>query len=99
MPFDRMIVLSPDTNPKNLEFTSPQAVTATRLDQSVYSPNCYIQIFTQLFTRNRSKLKVQRTTDCAICMEIRVGGRRLRTWSEDVAHMVVCLLRPMEGME
>ena len=53
-----------DTNPKNLELAPPQSITATRLDQLVYSPNCYIQIFqTQLFTRsenrtpNRSKLK------------------------------------------
>ena len=52
-----------DTNPKNLKLAPPQSVTATRLDQLVYSPNCYIPIFTQLFTRsgaqtpNRSKLK------------------------------------------
>ena len=39
-----------DTNPKNLELAPPQSVTATRLDQLVYSPNYYIQIFqTQLF--------------------------------------------------
>ena len=49
------------TNPKNLELASPQSVTATRLDQLVYSPNCYIQ--THLFPRigylirNRLKLK------------------------------------------
>ena len=42
-----------DTNPKNLEFAPPQSVTATRLDQLVYSPNYYIQIFqTQLFARS-----------------------------------------------
>ena len=46
--FDLMIVLPPDTNPKNLELASPQSVQATRLDQLVYSPNCYIKIFTQL---------------------------------------------------
>ena len=34
-----------DTNPKNLELAPPQSVTATRLDQLVYSPNYYIQIF------------------------------------------------------
>ena len=34
-----------DTNPKNLELSSPQSVTATRLDQLVYCPNCYILIF------------------------------------------------------
>ena len=34
-----------DTYPKNLELASPQSVTATRLDQLVYSPNYYIQIF------------------------------------------------------
>ena len=46
MPFDLMIVLPPtDTNPKNLELAPPQSVTATRLDQLVYSPNYYIQIF------------------------------------------------------
>ena len=57
-----------DTNPKNLELAHAQSVTATRLDQLVYSPNCYIQIFqTQLFARsedrtpNRSlEVKVQR---------------------------------------
>ena len=54
MPFDRMIVLPPtDTNPKNLELAPPQSVTATRLDQLVYSPNYYIQIFqTQPFTHS-----------------------------------------------
>ena len=41
------------TNPKNLEFAPPQSVTATRLDQLVYSPNYYIQISqTNFFTRN-----------------------------------------------
>ena len=50
-----------DINLKNLELASPQSVTATRLDQIVYSPNCYIPIFRQLFsrsgdrTRNRSR--------------------------------------------
>ena len=34
-----------DTNPKNLALAPPQSVTATRLDQLVYSPNYYIQIF------------------------------------------------------
>ena len=34
-----------DTNPKNLELAPPQSVTATRLDQLVYSANYYIQIF------------------------------------------------------
>ena len=34
-----------DTNPKNLELAPPQSVTTTRLDQLVYSPNYYIQIF------------------------------------------------------
>ena len=48
----------------NLELAPPQSVRATMLDQLVYIPNCYIQIFqTQLFTHsedqtpNRSKLK------------------------------------------
>ena len=47
----------------NLELASSQSVTATRLDQLVYSQNCYIQIFWLNFsrtgdrTRNRSKLK------------------------------------------
>ena len=56
--------MPPHTNPKNLELAAPQSVTGTRLDQLVYSQNCYIQIFqTQLFTRseyrtpNCSKLK------------------------------------------
>ena len=34
-----------DTNPTNLELAPPQSITATRLDQLVYSPNYYIQIF------------------------------------------------------
>ena len=34
-----------DTNPNNLELAPPQSITATRLDQLVYSPNYYIQIF------------------------------------------------------
>ena len=34
-----------NTNPKNLELAPHQSITATRLDQLVYSPNCYIQIF------------------------------------------------------
>ena len=33
-----------DTNSKNLELAPPQSITATRLDQLVYSPNYYIQI-------------------------------------------------------
>ena len=57
-----------DNNPKNIELTPPQSVTATRLDQLVYSPNCYIQIFRLNFfarsedrTPNRSlEVKVQR---------------------------------------
>ena len=51
MPFDR--AAPTDTNPKNLELAPPQSITATRLDQLVYSPNYYIQIFqTQLFARS-----------------------------------------------
>ena len=34
-----------DTNPRNLKLAPPQSITATRLDQLVYSPNYYIQIF------------------------------------------------------
>ena len=41
-----------DTNPKNLKFAPPQSAMATRIDQLVYSPNYYIQIFTQLFARS-----------------------------------------------
>ena len=44
-----------DTNPRNLELALPQSVTANRLDQLVYSPICYIQIFqTHLFTRSEA---------------------------------------------
>ena len=51
MPFDR--AAPTDTNPKNLELAPPQSITATRLDQLVYSPNYYIQIFqTQPFARS-----------------------------------------------
>ena len=57
-----------DTNPKNLELAPPQSITATRLDQLVYSPNYYIQIFqTQPFARSEDwtlhrslEVKVQR---------------------------------------
>ena len=59
-----------NTNPKNLALAPPQIVTATRLDQLVYSPNCYIQIFHSTFTRsgdrtpNRSlEVKVQHTIE------------------------------------
>ena len=75
MPFDLMIVLPPtDTNPKNLELAPPQSVTTTRLDQLVYSPNCYIQIF-RLNTLSavriepstaRCKLKSYALNDCAM---------------------------------
>ena len=42
-----------DTNPKNLELAPPQSITATRLDQLVYSPNYYIKIFRlHLFARS-----------------------------------------------
>ena len=59
------------TNPNNLELSSPQSVTDTRLDQLVYSPNCYIQIFTQLLYAvgiepATVRSKVQRATDCTI---------------------------------
>ena len=63
MPFDLMIALPPHTLIPNLEFASPLFVTATRLDQLVYSPNCYIKFSDSTFarsgdrTRNRSKLK------------------------------------------
>ena len=68
MPFDLM---NTDTNPKNLKLPLPQSVTATRLDQLVYSLNSYIRFFRlnflpavriepQLF-----KVKVQHATDCA----------------------------------
>ena len=33
-----------DTNHKNLELAPPQSITATRLNQLVYSPSYYIQI-------------------------------------------------------
>ena len=57
-----------DTNPKNPELAPPHSITATMLDQLVYSPNYYIQIFRlNLFARsedwtlNRSlEVKVQR---------------------------------------
>ena len=74
MPFDLMIVLPPtDTNAKNLELAPPQSVTATRLDQLVYSPNYYIQIFRLNIlppvriepSTARSKLKSNALNDCA----------------------------------
>ena len=63
-----------DTNPKNLELAAPQSVTATRLDQLVYSPNYYIQIFRLNLlhavsiepSTACSKLKSNALTDCAM---------------------------------
>ena len=57
-----------DTNPKNLELAPPQSITATRLDQLVYSPNYYIQIFRLTFCPQwglnpRPKLKSNALTD------------------------------------
>ena len=62
-----------DTNPKNLELAPPQSITDTRLDQLVYSPNYYIQIFRlNLLSTVRiepstagSKVKSNALTDCA----------------------------------
>ena len=67
---------STDTNPKNLELAPPQSITATRLDQLVYSPNYFIQIFRlNLFpavriepSTARSKLKSNALTDCAMIL-------------------------------
>ena len=51
-----------NTNPKNLEWAPPQSVTATRLDQLIYSPNCCIQIFKmKLFTRSEDQ-----TPNCSL---------------------------------
>ena len=63
-----------DTNPNNIELALPQSVTATRLDQLVYSLNYYIQIFRlNLLPAVRiepstahSKLKSNTLTDCAM---------------------------------
>ena len=63
-----------DTNPKNLELAPPQSVTATRLDQLVYSLNYYIQIFRLNHlpavriepSTARLKLKSNALTDCAM---------------------------------
>ena len=69
-----------DTNPKNLELAPPQSVTATRLDQLVYSPNCYIQFFSDSTflpavriesPTARSKLKSNALTDCAMASYVR----------------------------
>ena len=62
-----------DTNPKNLEL-APQSITANRLDQLVYSPNYYIQIFRLNLlpavriepSYARSKLKSNALTNCAM---------------------------------
>ena len=63
-----------DTNPKNLKLAPPQSVTATRIDQLVYIPNYYIQIFRLNLlpalriepSTARSKLKSNALTDCAM---------------------------------
>ena len=65
-----------DTTPKNLELEPPQSVTATRLDQLVNSPNCYIQIFqTQLFARSED-----RTTNRSLEVKVQ-RAYRLRYWA------------------
>ena len=46
-----------DTNPKNLELSFPPTVTATRLDQLVYSPNCYVQIFRHNFSLSGARIR------------------------------------------
>ena len=63
-----------DTNLKNLEVAPPQSITDTRLDQFVYSPNYYIQIFRLKLlpavriesSTARSKLKSNALPDCAM---------------------------------
>ena len=61
-----------DTNHKNLELASPQFALAIRIDQVVYSRNCYIQIFRHnVFPQWGSnpqpvEFKVQCSTDYAI---------------------------------
>ena len=47
-----------DTNRKNLELAPPQSVTTTRLDQLVYSPNYYIQIFSSLEVKSPTRLAI-----------------------------------------
>ena len=75
MPFESNDYAAPtDPNPKNLELAPPQSVMATRLDQLVYSPNYYIQIFRLNLlpavriepSTARSKLKSNTLTDCAM---------------------------------
>ena len=63
-----------DTNPNNLELAPPQSITATKLDQLVYSPNYYIQIFRLnllpavgiVTSAARSQLKSNALTDCSM---------------------------------
>ena len=67
-----------DTNHKNLELAPPQSVTATRLDQLLHSPKCYIQIFKLNIlaamriepSTARSKLKSNALNDCAMVQHL-----------------------------
>ena len=50
-----------DTNPKNISLTTPQSITASRLDPLVYSPKCYNQILRLQFSRSGA-----RTRNCQV---------------------------------
>ena len=54
MPFDRMIVLPTQTLIPRIS-NYPQSITATRLDQLVYSPNYYIQIRLKIIARSEKR--------------------------------------------
>ena len=64
------------TNPNHLELAPPQSVMTTRLDQLVYNPNCYIQIFqTQLFARSEDRTPIP-------SLDVKVQrAYRFRYWS------------------
>ena len=70
-----------DTNPKNLELAPPQSVTATRLDQLVYSPNRYIQHFSLNFLR-------------AVRIEPPTARSRLKSNALPIALYTVCNSSP-----
>ena len=76
-----------NTNPKNLELAPPQSVTATRLDQLVYSPNYYIQIFqTQPFARSEDwTLNLHaRSYQVQRAYQLRYGRRWHRNFNNDI---------------
>ena len=85
-----------DTNPKNLELAPPQSITATRLDQLVYSPNYYIQIFQ---TRGACLFFVCCSDSEWVCGNVCCVAAVVKVcyFSLNVVRYVVCLCKVCDG--